>query len=649
LNKKSIHDVPLIERSKLFGNPERMSTQISPDGKFISWLAPFEGALNLWVAPVDDRENAKVLTRESRRGLSCASWTYDSEHLMFLKDDNGDENMQLHVVNATSGEIRNLTAMPGVRVNLVAVSKHEHLRGKVLIQVYKRDPRFGDLYIVNIATGKLDLVLENPGFGSFVVNDRFDVLLGRQSRPDGGATYAKFEGGAWKPWLSFDESDVHCSRVLHVDASMETLYLIDARGRDTGALVSIPLAAANGDDAPVTVILENEKADIAGVFVDSRTYTPLAAAANYLRRDVEVLDPAFLAEVTYLNTRFAGEWHVSSRTEDDRTWVITESSDRMPGAAFLYDRTTREQTLLNVERPELDGLPLARMQSTTIRTRDGLDMVSYLTLPVHADDHARELASVERLPMVLLVHGGPWARDTYGYNGMHQWLANRGYAVLSVNFRGSTGFGKNFAAAVNGEWGGKMDDDLTDAVDWAVERGIADPARIAIMGGSYGGYAVLWALTHHKDKYACGVDIVGPANLETLIESVPAYWESFKAKLYAAVGDPRTEDGLRLLKARSPLTFAHQVARPLLIGQGANDPRVRQAESDQMVSALKDKGIPYTYVLFPDEGHGFARPVNMIKFNILTEEFLSRHIGGRTQAEVAHECDGNTAIIASLG
>lgn len=336
---------------------------------------------------------------------------------------------------------------------------------------------------------------------------------------------------------------------------------------------------------------------------------------------------------------------LASRSLDDAFWVIFATGDTRPPSMHLYERRLRRVRKLYDCYPTLTNAPLSRMQPTTLRTRDDLEMVSYLTLPLHADDRREALRSKSPLPMVLLVHGGPWARDEWGYNPEHQWLANRGYAVLSANFRGSTGFGKSFTAAGDLEWGAKMNDDLIDAMDWAVARGIADPERIAIMGGSYGGYAVLWALTNDPLRFACGVDIVGPSNLETLIESMPPHWESERAMVYQQVGNPTTAEGRKLLKARSPLHRAHRIARPLLIGQGANDPRVKRSEADQMAAALKASGIAVTYALYPDEGHGFHRPANNIAFNVIVERFLARHLGGRFEAASAQEIDGHSTVM----
>ena len=311
---------------------------------------------------------------------------------------------------------------------------------------------------------------------------------------------------------------------------------------------------------------------------------------------------------------------------------------------YRYDRGgDGKLTKLFSARPALDGKPLVPQWPQEIKSRDGLTLVSYLTLPKSADANNDGKADAP-VPMVLLVHGGPWARDSYGYNGEVQWLANRGYAVLSVNFRGSTGFGKDFTNAGNGEWAGKMHDDLIDAVQWAVKQGVTNEDQVAIMGGSYGGYATLAGLTFTPEAFACGVDIVGPSNLNTLLSTVPAYWASFYEQLAKRMGDPRTESGKQWLTERSPLTHADKITKPLLIGQGANDPRVKQDESDQIVNAMKAKNIPVTYVLFPDEGHGFARPANDKAFSAVAEGFLEQCLGGRAEP-IGNEFAGSSISV----
>jgi dipeptidyl aminopeptidase/acylaminoacyl peptidase len=432
--------------------------------------------------------------------------------------------------------------------------------------------------------------------------------------------------------------DAMSTHPMGLDESGQVLYMTDSRGRNTAALTAVDLGSGK-----ITLLAEDPRADVAGVLEHPIHHTIQAVGFNYTRPDWKVLDPSVHGDLAYLRSAMQGDIMVTSRSLDDRLWTVVAVVDDGPARFYLYDRTAKTANLLFTNRKDLEGLPLAKMHPEVIKSRDGLDLVSYLTLPVGSD--TRKSGRPDRaLPMVLVVHGGPWARDHWGLNGEDQWLANRGYAALSVNFRGSTGFGKRFVNAGNREWAGKMHDDLIDAVQWAVGEGIADKARVAILGGSYGGYAALVGLTFTPDVFACGVDIVGPSNLVTLLNTIPPYWEPGIAMFTTRVGDHRTEEGRKFLESRSPLAFVDRIRRPLLIGQGANDPRVKQSEADQIVGAMQRRGIPVTYVLYPDEGHGFARPENRLSFNAVVEAFLSRHLGGRFEP-VGRDFAGSTITV----
>jgi dipeptidyl aminopeptidase/acylaminoacyl peptidase len=376
---------------------------------------------------------------------------------------------------------------------------------------------------------------------------------------------------------------------------------------------------------------------------DPRTDEPQAYAVNYLKTEWTPLGGAISGDLAYLRNQLKGEINVTSRSTADDKWTVTVDPVTGPATTYLYERPAKRLTKLFVNRPELEGRTLAAMTPAEIKSRDGKTLVSYVTLPAGSDPDGDGRPD-KALPMVLYVHGGPWARDAYGYSSWHQWLANRGYAVLSVNYRGSTGFGKGFVRASDREFGGKMHDDLLDAVDWAVQRGVADPAKVAIAGGSYGGYATLVGMTFTPDRFACGVNIVGISNWKTFYDTTPPYWEAGRTLWRKAIGDPNTPEGLALMMARSPITKVDAIKRPLLIGHGANDPRVNQAESDQIVEVMRSKKIPVTYVLFPDEGHGFARPVNNMAFNAVTENFLSQCLGGRAEP-IGDALVASTAIV----
>jgi dipeptidyl aminopeptidase/acylaminoacyl peptidase len=632
--------VPLIPRQDLFGNPNKVSAEVSPDGKWIAWLAPVNGVMNVWVAPVGDLEAAAPITGDKKRGIRAYLWTYDGIHLVYVQDEGGDENWHVYAVDVSRRTTRDLTPFPGVRSSPAGRSRK--IRAEILVTMNKRDKRYPDLFRVDLASGAMTLVAENPGYAYFTTDEMFVPRLAWKSHPDGGAEILRKNDQGFEPWLQIGPDDTANTNIITLDSEAKTLFMSDSRGRNTSALKSITLA-----DGKESVIAEDERADIGGIITDRDTREPLAYSVTYALTEHKALGPKLKPDLDFLSENFGSEWSVNSRTEDDRLWTVSVSSDLNPASSYLYDRNAKALRKLFDARPALAGAPLAKMRPVIIKSRDGLELVSYLTLPKGADvgtggrpEHA--------LPMVLLVHGGPWSRDFFGYNRYHQWLANRGYAVLSVNFRGSTGFGKDFSNAGDKEWGRKMDDDLLDGVAWAIREKVADPKRICIMGGSYGGYATLTGLTRDPDTYACGVDIVGPSELELLIKSIPPYWASGRPKFLKAIGSPETEEGRALLKERSPLYQADRIKKPLLIAQGENDPRVKKDQSDQIVDTLRSKGIPIIYLIYRGEGHGFAEPENNISFAAITESFLAKCLGGRA-TPITHEELKATSVEVPVG
>ena len=619
--------VALIPRATLFGNPVRAAGQISPDGKQFAFIAPRDGVMNLWVAPIADVAAAKPLTAEKTRPIRNYFWAPDSSQLLFVNDLGGDENFLLYGVNTATGNTRALTPFTKTRVQVVQVSNL--VKDRILVGVNNRDAKWHDVHSLDLKSGKLTPVLMNMGDYSGFLADRKLVLRGAsKSRADGGSDYFrivdnKVEATAFEQ-VGLDDS--LSTQPTGYTADGKTLYWIDSRDRKTAALIAQDVASGKR-----TVIGTDPRADIGGFLADPRTGQALAYGVNYLRTEWKSLDAAVGRDIAFLEAQLKGDINVTSTTTDNVKWTVAVDPVTSPSSVWLFDRKTRALTKLYTPRPALEGMPLAAMHPIEIRSRDGLTLPSYLTLPPGADANGDGKAD-RAVPMVLLVHGGPWARDNFGYNGAHQLLANRGYAVLSVNFRGSTGFGKDFVTASNLEWGRKMHDDLLDATAWAVAQGVTTADKVAIMGGSYGGYATLAGVTMTPDTFACGVDIVGPSNLETLLKTIPPYWEAGKVQFYKRMGDPNTPEGLALLKERSPLYLADKIKVPLLIGQGANDPRVNVAESGQIVTAMKARNIPVTYVVFPDEGHGFARPANNLAFFGITEQFLGKCLGGRAEA-----------------
>lgn len=620
----SIEHIELIGRDALFGNPERANLQISPDGRHLAWIAPVDGVLNVWTAPAGDLAAARAVTRDTARGIRSYFWAYRPDTLLYLRDSGGDEDFHLHAVDLASGHSRDLTPFAKTTAQVVAVSPAQP--DSVLVGMNDRDPQWHDLYRVDLASGERTLVEENhERIARYLADSGYALRYATRSRADGGSELLRRLGTGWvlQEEIPFEDSLTTAPLALTEDGG--TLYLIDSRERNTAAMLALDTASGER-----RLLHEDPRADIAGGMLHPRTGALEAVSINYLREEWTPLDPAIRADLERLRAIGEGEFSVTSRTLDDRVWTVAWSAAEAPTVYYLYDREAGRLERLFSARPALEGKPLVPMWPQEIPARDGLTLVSYLTLPAHADPDGTGKARAT-VPLVLLVHGGPWARDVYGYSSYGQWLANRGYAVLAVNYRGSTGFGKAFTNAGNGEWAAKMHDDLLDAVEWAVAEGITTRGQVAIMGGSYGGYATLVGLSFTPDVFACGVDIVGPSNLNTLMETVPPYWASFFEQLALRVGDPRTEEGRALLAERSPLSRAGAIRKPLLIGQGANDPRVKQAESDQIVAAMQANGIPVTYVLFPDEGHGFARPENNKSFNAIAEGFLAACLGGRAE------------------
>ena len=615
----------LIARDALFGNPERANVQISPDGKYLSWVAAVDGVLNVWVAPADNPSQARAVTQDKARGIRSYFWSYHPDTLLYLRDSGGDEDFHLYAVDLKTGQAKDLTPFPKTTAQVAGVSpKHP---GTILVGMNDRDAQWHDIYKVDLASGDRTLLEKNDAqIAGYIADADYTLKYAQRSRPDGGAdVLRRSANGAWEKFDDIPFEDVLTTSPGGLTLDGKTLYFTDSRGRNTAALFAIDVASGKR-----SLVLEDARADVGGTLADPATGKVQAVSVDYLRDEWKVVDPAIRADLEKLEAIGPGDVSVNTRTLDDKTWIVAYSAAEAPLVYYRYDRGTGTLTKLFSARPKLEGKPLVPQWPVEIASRDNKTLVSYLTLPRSADANSDGKAETP-VPLVLLVHGGPWARDSYGYGGYNQWLANRGYAVLSVNFRGSTGFGKDFTNAGNGEWAGKMHDDLIDAVQWAVKQGVTTQDQVAIMGGSYGGYATLAGLTFTPDAFACGVDIVGPSNLNTLLSTVPPYWASFFEQLAKRMGDPRTDAGKKWLTERSPLTRADQIKKPLLIGQGANDPRVKQAESDQIVKAMQAKNIPVTYVLFPDEGHGFARPENNKAFNAVTEGFLAQCLGGRAE------------------
>ncbi|WP_462320055.1 S9 family peptidase [Halochromatium sp.] len=613
----------LIPREVLFGNPTRAQARLSPDGRHLSWLAPStDGVLNVWVQPADRSEEARQITHDQQRGIRSYGWTEDGSRILYVQDEGGDENWHLYAAPLDGSEARDLTPFDGVRAqNLMTDPEHP---GEVLVGLNKRDPSVFDMYRIQLDSGEVELDTENPGnVLNWLTDADFRIRGAEASDPETGDDSIRVRDAEDQPWrellrFPFGEN----GGALAFNEQGDQLFVTSSLASDTTRLLAIDVKTGQVS----TELARDAKADVGSVIMHPTEHRIQAVEFDYLKPQWTVIDPSIASDLACLDEVADGTVSVVSRTRADDRWVFVDQPDDGPATYYLYDRPDehkpRKVEALFVTRPELAEYELTKMQPLEIQARDGLTLPSYLTLPIGAKR--------KPLPLVLMVHGGPWARDDWGYNAQAQWLANRGYAVLQVNFRGSIGFGKAFLNAGNEEWGvGAMQHDLTDAVRWAIARGIADPERVCIYGGSYGGYATLAGLAFTPELYACGVDIVGPSNIETLFQSVPPYWAPMKKQLIKRVGD--VENDAALNRRISPLFHAEKIEAPLLVLQGANDPRVKIAEADQIVAAMRAKDLPVTYIVFPDEGHGFARPENRLDANARIEQFLAEQLGGRVE------------------
>lgn len=626
---------PLIPREVLFGNPERTNPQLSPDGKQLAWVAPdTNNVLQVWVQTLGQSDK-RVVTADKKRGVRMYAWAYNSRMLGYLQDADGDENFHIYGVDLASGNVRDFTAIQGVRAEIVG--GHREHPDEWLVSLNARDRSTFDVYRLNLTTGALVLDTENPGdVVGWSTDPGFRVRAAYAALPDGGwEIRVRDEVGA--PWRTLERvgPDDNLSPV-DFTADGKSLFVQSSKGRDTSAVIEKSLVS--GAERLVAV---SEEVDVGNVVIHPDRHLVEAVSFEPDRSQWKVLDPAIDGDFAGIRKLNDGDFWIQSRTLADDVWLVGFTGDRAPTTFYTWDRKSKKGELLFTVKPKLAEYTLAPMKPVTITARDGLKLRGYLTLPVGVPSRG--------LPLVLNVHGGPWARDTWGIDPTVQWYANRGYAVLQVNFRGSTGYGKKFMNAGNRQWGLKMHDDLLDAVDWAVKEGYADRRKVAITGGSYGGYAALAGLAFTPDVFACGVDIVGPSNIRTLLGTIPPYWKPVKAMFEVRVGSIDDPKDAELIRNASPLHRADQIRRPLLIGQGANDPRVKQAESEQIVAAIEKSGGKVTYVVYPDEGHGFARPENRVDFQGREERFLADHLGGRYEPMIADPHPGATAVARVVG
>lgn len=610
-------DLPpdLIPREILFGNPERASPQISPDGKKLAYLAPHDGVLNVWVRTVG-KDDDRVVTSDKKRGIRFFGWQFDSEHILYIQDRDGDENWHFYQTNLNTKNTRDLTPFEGVQAQPIGTDPK--FPDTFLVGLNLEDRRRHDVYRINLKNGAVELDTRNPGdVLDWSVDHNLQVRAAQAFAPDGGTVIRIREkpGAEWREFQRWGPEESF-GGIYAFTPDNQSVWIGSSVGANAVRLLEVNLTTG-----ATRVIAEDPQYDLGGVMINPKTNRLEAVAFVRARTEWQVLDPAVKADFDVLRQVRDGDFSVASRDLEDKTWVVAYVLDNAPVTYYLYDRSTKRATLLFTNRPALEKYKLAKMQPISFKARDGMTIHGYLTLPVDKEP--------KNLPLVLNVHGGPWARDVWGLNNEVQWLANRGYAVLQINFRGSTGYGKAYLNAGDREWAGKMHTDLLDGKRWAIEQGYADPNKVCIYGGSYGGYATLVGLAFTPEEFTCGVDIVGPSNLVTLLKSIPPYWEPLRALFRRRVGHEETEK--EFLESRSPLFRASQIKAPLLIAQGANDPRVPQNESDQIVEAMRKNNLPVEYLVFPDEGHGFARPENRLKFYAAAEAFLARYLGGRVE------------------
>ncbi|MFT6808503.1 MAG: dipeptidyl aminopeptidase/acylaminoacyl peptidase [Saprospiraceae bacterium] len=619
---------PIIDREVFFGNPTIMGAQISPDGKMISFIKPYNGMLNIWVKEAASSfDKAQPITEDQSRPITSYFWSRDSQYILYVQDKGGDENFHVYAVNPhdiEDGSIpkaRNISNYEGVRA--IIYKRPKSNPDQLIVGLNDRDSAWHDLYAINISSGERTLLFENTiQAGGYFFDLKDQLILITRSTSDAGTEFLIKEEEEWVsiysgtgeescyPICPLADGSVYIESNVG-DHDLSFLGVLDINNGQVEVLEKDP---ENKVDFGAAVFSDLSRKLIATVYVGEKS--KIYWKDEQFENDHQFLkDELSDAQISWV-----------SGTKDERKWIISANSDIDPGATYFFDRDSRKLEFLYRPRPELPIEHLCTMSPVSYLSKDGLEIPAYLTLPN---------SDISIQSAIVMPHGGPWVRDTWGYDSYAQFLANRGYAVLQPNFRGSTGYGKDFLNKGELEWGRKMQDDLTTGADFLIKEGYCTSDKVGILGGSYGGYAVLAGLAFTPDIYACGISIVGPSNLFTLLESIPPYWESARAMFHRRMGNPETPEGNAHMKAVSPYFHADKIIAPLLVGQGDNDPRVKTAESNQIVQAMYSHGLEVEYLNFPDEGHGFANPANSMAFIAVVERFLSKHLGGRYQEDIA--------------
>jgi dipeptidyl aminopeptidase/acylaminoacyl peptidase len=626
---------PLIDRELFFGDPEIAGAQISPDGKFIAFIKPLKGTRNIWVKRTEDSfDKAKPITADTTRPIPSYFWSRDGKYILFVQDKAGDENYLVYAVNpadppAAGQEVpaaRNLTDAKGVRAMIYAVPRTDP--DALYVGINDRDKAWHDLYKVKISTGERTLIRENKdrlvGW-SFDLKDQ--LRLAARAADNGDTEILRLDEKGFTKVYSCNVFE-SCGPIrFHKDG--KRVYFVTNKGANQDLVKLELFDPATGKEELVEQDPLN-RVDFGNAAFSEVTDEMILTSYEDERERLYWKDKSFEADYKLVQKQLPGkDVGFGSSTKDEQLVLLTAYSDTEPGERYLFDRRTKKLTLQYRSREKLNREYLAPMKAVRYKSSDGLEIPAFLTLP--------KGVTPKNLPVVIHPHGGPWARDTWGYDTFAQFFANRGYAVLQPNFRGSTGYGKKFIDAGNKQWGDKMQDDITWGAKYLIAEGIADPKKVGIMGGSYGGYATLAGVTFTPDLYAAAVDYVGPSSLITLLENIPPYWEAGRQLFYQRMGDPTTPEGKAQLERQSPINHANKIKTPLLVVQGQNDPRVTKREADAIVIALRDRGFPVEYINAPDEGHGFAKPVNNMAMIGATEKFFAKFLGGRYQEDLKPE------------
>ncbi len=624
---------PLIDRDLFFGDPEISGAQLSPDGRHVTFMRPYQGVRNIWIKGIDaDFDAARPLTADDKP-VPGYFWSQDGQYVLYVQDRGGDENFHVWAVDpdgktdddSSVPTARNLTDLDDVRAIIIAVPKSTPDR--ILVGLNDRDPALHDIYAVTLSTGERELLIENnQNIAGWSADLDGTVRLALRQDTEGGTEVLRVDDGELGEVI-YACSWLEACGPMRFKPDGKHVWFQSNKGEDVDLVGLYTMNLESGELELFERDPEGE-VDFGGAIFHPETDQLLATVYVGDRPRIYPHDEDFAADLEFLREQLPeGEIGLPSQTRDGRLALVSLSRDVDPGTVYLFNRESRGIEKLYRSRPEIDPGQMAAMQPIRYEARDGLEIPAYLTLPNGVEP--------KNLAVVALIHGGPWARDTWGYRSTVQFLANRGYAVLQPNFRASTGFGQAFLNAGNREWGDAMQDDITDGVQYLIDQGIADPERVCIMGGSYGGYATLAGMTFTPELYACGVNIVGVSNLISLINSIPAYWGPARMLFTLRMGDPDTEEGRAQLERQSPINHVDNIQRPLLVIHGANDPRVKQAEADQIVVAMRERELPVEYIVAPDEGHGFRGNENRLAMFARTEAFLARHLGGRHQAEMS--------------